>query len=224
MSIIAKVRFAHDDGALAPTFSNLPDLSATVVREASTEPGRRVYLFRFEDEDPTELRRTLEADHTVGSVERLSGFESQNLWGVEFVSEAKLLNPRVTSEDGLVLDARSSNRRGTPRGWLERWLLPDRASLRGIWQYARGEGFSFEVLEFRTVARTGQEYPGATALTARQRETLVAAYERGYFAEPRETSLKELGESFDRSSTAVAGRLRRGMKSLVGMTVDGVDG
>jgi predicted DNA binding protein len=127
-----------------------------------------------------------------------------------------LLAPLVTAEGGFVLDARSAAGDGTPRGWHERWLLPDREALQTIWHHAAGKEFDFDVLELHRRGRTDAEYPGPDALTDQQREALVAAYERGYFAEPRETSLEELADSFDLSASAVGGRINRGLKALVG--------
>lgn len=219
MVIVTEVRFTHENGVLTDTFSRLPDLDATVVRETSTDPGQSVYVLRFDYDGSTDVRSVLAADPTVRDVEPMPGFEAQNQWAIQFTDDAKLLNPRVTSEDGFVLDARSSNACQRPRGWHEHWLLPDRETLHDVWQYARDEDFEFEVLEFSDQGRTDPEYPGATAPTEEQRETLVAAYECGYFAEPRETSLEELADSLDLSATAVGGRLRRGMKALVGMSV-----
>lgn len=219
MVIVTEVRFAHEDGVLTATFSRLSDLDATVVRETSTDPGQTVYVLRFEYDGPADIRQVLAEDPTVRNVEPMSGFETQKLWAVEFTSDAKFLNPEVTGEDGFVLDARSSNAGEQPRGWHEHWLLPDREALHDIWQYAREEAFEFEVLAFRNQGRTDPEYPGPTAPTDEQREALVAAYEQGYFVEPRETSLEELADSLDLSPTAVGGRLRRGMKALIGMTV-----
>jgi hypothetical protein len=219
MVIITEVRFVHERGGLTDTFRRLPDVDVTVVREASTDPGQSEYVLRFDTADATAIEGVLAEDPSVASVKPISGFEDQRLWAVEFTPDAKLLNPRVTSEDGVVLDARSASTDHGPRGWHEHWLLPGREALHDIWEYARDEGFSFEVLEFRTNGRTGPDYPGPTAPTERQRETLVAAYEMGYFAEPRETSLEELADALDLSPTAVSGRLRRGMKALVKMTV-----
>lgn len=219
MVIVTEVRFTHEDGALTDTFSRLPDLDATVVRETSTNPGESVYVLRFDYDGSADVRPVLAADPTVREVEAMPGFETRSQWAIRFTDGTRLLNPRVTSEGGFVLDARSSNGGHHPRGWHEHWLLPDRETLHDVWQYARDEGFDFEVLEFSDRGRTDPEYPGATAPTEEQRETLVAAYEQGYFAEPRETSLEELADSLDLSPTAVGGRLRRGMKALVGMSV-----
>lgn len=219
MPIITKVRFAHEDGALADTLDALDDLEVTVVPEASTDPVRDVYLFRFETDSPAELRRALEADPTVLNVEPMPVFEGEDVFAVEFAPEARLLAPEVTDRDGFVLEARSSNAGTQPRGWYERWSLPDRESLHDIWQYAVAEGFEFEVLDFHEQGRADPEYSGPNTPTEQQREALVAAYERGYFAEPRETSLEELATELGISPTAVAGRLKRGMRSLIRTTV-----
>ena len=221
MAIVTEVRFAHEDGALADTLAALPDVSVTVLREASTDPGGSTYLIRFEGDvgGYEEVGAVLEADHTVRNAEPMSGFEDQHLWGVEFAEETKLLGPKVTSEEGFVLDARSASPGEGRRGWHERWLVPDREALHAIWQRTREEGFEFEIIEFRRQSRTDPEYPGGDAPTEEQREALLAAYEHGYFAEPRETSLEELAEELGISPTAVGGRLRRGMRSLVGMTL-----
>jgi predicted DNA binding protein len=221
MAIVTEVRFAHPDGALADTLAALPDADVTVIREASTDPGGSVYLLRFDGDvgGYEDVGRVLESDHTVARAEPISGFEDQHLWGVEFATGTKLLGPKVTSEEGFVLDARSSKGGKGRRGWHERWLVPDREALHDIWEHAREEGFDFEIIEFRRQGRTDPAYPGGDAPTEEQREALLAAYEHGYFAEPRETSLEELAEELGISPTAVGGRLRRGMRSLVGMTL-----
>jgi len=216
MTIITEVRFAHDDGALADTLTALPDLEVTVVSETSTDPDRNVSHLRFEYVDPATLREELAGDHTVSDAEPVREFETGRLWAVEFAPKAKLLAPRVTNEGGFVLDARSASGPASPRGWHERWLLPGRDALHTIWQDANEAGFEFDILEFHRRGRTDAAYPGGDALTEEQREALVAAYERGYFTEPRETSLEELAAEFDLSASAVGGRIKRGMKALIG--------
>ncbi|MFB6219623.1 MAG: helix-turn-helix domain-containing protein [Halobacteriaceae archaeon] len=217
MPIITEVRFAHPDGALADTLAARPELGVSVVQEASTDPDQDRYLLQFEG-DAGDIEAVLEDDTTVGAVESVPEFEGQQVWSVEFAPGTELLAPRVTAADGFVLEARSAAV-GEGRGWRERWLLPDREALQDIWEYARGAGFEFEVLEFRPQGRASLEYAGADAPTAEQREALVAAYEGGYFAEPREMSLAELAERLDLSPTAAAGRLRRGMKATIEMAL-----
>lgn len=222
MALITEVRFAHERGALADTLTALPGLEVTVSRDARTDPGQSVYLIQFEDHSFDAVQGVLAEDRTVNEVRKMPGFEERHLLGIEFSPGAKLLNPEVTRRDGFVLEAHSAGARpadGGPRGWHERWLLPDGEALHDVWKHARDEGFEFEVLELRQHGRSGPYFRGSSALTEQQREALLAAYEHGYFTEPRETSLEELAEVLGISPTAVGGRLRRGMKSLIGMTL-----
>ena len=59
----------------------------------------------------------------------------------------------------------------------------------------------------------------AAALTAVQRETLVAAHREGYYSTPRTATLADLGDRFDVSPRAVSQRLRRGVGNLVAATL-----
>ena len=214
MPVITEVRFAHETGALAETLAALPDLDVRVIREAGTGPQRKRYFLRFDHPDRSEVAAALDADSTVSDVRPMPEFEQQNLWGVQFSEDVTLLAPKVTSKGGFVVDARSSNVENLC-GWHERWLLPDREAIHDIWQYAREEGFQFEILDLRQGGNVDSTYPGSQTLTEEQHQALKTAYEQGYFTEPREASLEDLAELLDRSPSAVGGRLKRGMKSLI---------
>ncbi len=219
MAVITEVQFGHEDGALADTLETLPELDARVIRESSTNPRRNVYYLRFDYHKPSAVLSALADDHTVDTIQPMSEFDDQQLSAVEFASETRLMGPHVTSEGGFVVDARSSSPEFQPRGWHERWLLPDREAIHEIWQRARDDGFAFSLLEFHQAGRVDGAHHGLDALTDEQRRTIAAAYEAGYFAEPRETSLEELGDALDLSASAVGGRLKRGMKTLIGETL-----
>lgn len=215
MAIVTEIRFAHEHGALADTLKSLPDATVQVIREASTDPSQSVYFLRFDVEDPDAVRVTLEEDHTVDTASQMPEFDEQQLWGIEFAAEAKLLGPQVTTVGGFVVDARSSTAVVEPRGWRERWLLPHRDALNEIWEHARSEGFDFEILELHRQNGTDMEYPGPHKLTDEQRTALKTAYELGYFNEPREAWLEDVAETLDISPSAVSGRIKRGTKALI---------
>lgn len=59
-------------------------------------------------------------------------------------------------------------------------------------------------------------------LTEKQQEALVLAYERGYFETPREVTMADIGAELDISEQAVASRLRRGIKYVLGNTLTDV--
>jgi hypothetical protein len=213
------VRFAHEDGALADTLDELPDVDVRVLPETSTDPEQVMYVMAFENADEQTLEATLRRDHTVSDVRPMPEFEGCNLWGVAFEDETKLLGPRVTRDGGFVVDARSEGSDRDPRGWHERWLLPDREAAHNIWTYAREEGFEFDVLDLHRQSDVDVENPIRDSLTDQQRAALLTAYERGYFAEPREASLEAVADALGHSPSAAGGRIKRGMKSLIETTL-----
>lgn len=215
MAIVTEVRFAHEVGALADTLTALPDLTVSIVRETSTTPGRSVYFFRFDNAEPDEIRPALEDDCTVRDGTPVSAVDNQHLWGIEFTPETKLLGPEVTREGGIVLDARSSVGDDAASAWHERWFFPDHEGLHNVWQHARAERFEFEVLDLSRQLRSAVGRVDADPLTDQQRTALTTAYERGYFRQPQETSLDELAALLGLSPSAVSGRLKRGLKSLI---------
>ena len=219
MALITDVRYAHEDGALADTLNDLPDLDVRVVKEASTNPGQSVYYFRFDHDSQAAVEAALAADHTVERFNAMPEFRDQPIWGVEFAPETNLLSSRVTNEGGFVVEARGATLDGGVRGWHERWLLPDREAVHDVWTVAREDGYDFEILELRRHGESATGYPGSAVLTDEQRDALAAALDAGYFTEPRDTSLEDLAEDLDLSPSAVGGRIRRGLKTLIGGTL-----
>lgn len=219
MAIISEVRFAHEAGALAHTLEELPEVDVRIIRETSTNPRTHNYYVRIGHGERERIQGVLEADPSVLDVTPIPKFEDHQVWTVAFDPGTKLLGPEVTASGGLVIDARSSSPVHQRRGWHERWLLPDQEAIRDIWQRAREEGFAFELVEVHRGGFLNERDQGRNALTDHQRRALEAAYDGGYYAEPRETSLEALGRELDLSASATGGRLRRGMKSLVGATL-----
>ncbi|MDG5776100.1 helix-turn-helix domain-containing protein [Haloarculaceae archaeon H-GB1-1] len=208
MTIIAKVYFSHPDMALANVIMTLPDLEFRVLQEVSTDPEHDQYFIVVETDDVEGLEEALDGDHTVASAQRMSEYDDQLVYGIEFAPQAILLASRVTSEGGFSLEAHRHD-----EGWIERWQLPDRESLREIWEFAQDEEFTLDIRELYRI--TDQDRLDSGTLTDQQRRTLAVAYANGYFDEPRDITLEGLAEELDISPTAASGRLRRGMKKLV---------
>lgn len=219
MATIAEIQFAHEEGALAGTLEELSDVETKVIRETSTEPEQNLYFIRFDLGNPGEIHPALEGDRTVQSASPLTETSTSQVWRVEFADRAKLLDPQVTREGGFVLHARSTALDGDRWGWHERWLLPDHEALNTIWQDAREDGFEFEILHYHTWGGNLSEHSDVRTLTEEQREAVVLANERGYFQEPRETDLAALADELGISTSAAAGRLKRGMKLLIEKTL-----
>ncbi|MFB9806925.1 helix-turn-helix domain-containing protein [Haladaptatus pallidirubidus] len=63
--------------------------------------------------------------------------------------------------------------------------------------------------------RTGEQYH----ITTDQEEALIAAFEAGYFNEPREVTLKDIAQEMEITRQSLAARLRRGYRNLIANTL-----
>ena len=73
-------------------------------------------------------------------------------------------------------------------------------------------------------ALTPVETATEAALTDAQQEALELAFERGYFESPRQVTMADLGEELGISQQAVASRLRRGTRGILGQTLSALKG
>lgn len=217
MAVVATVRFSHPAGALTETLEALQAVSVKVLRDASTDPEHVASVFMFAGADLGMIEDALAKDGSVASTHPMPDYKGTHVFGIEFTPETQLLAPTVTAHEGFSLEARRSDPDSGVHGWWERWLFSKRDGLNAVWEDARERGFQFEILSINRFHPEGSAATGG--LTEEQRETLLFAYERGYFREPRETSLEALASEMGLSSTAVGGRIRRGINELVQATV-----
>jgi predicted DNA binding protein len=218
MTLIAVVEIEHADLALGPTIRSLPDASIQVVPHSGTDPDTGMFFFMVEhaDDDFEAIEAQFDRDHTVEAWTRVADDETAHIYRLQHTPRTKLVTPEATKVGGFTLEAKS-----TSQGWRIRLQLPDREAISELWEYCREEGISFELAQMyqqEGIALDGEP------LTEPQRTTLLTAYERGYFDEPRGTSHKEIAELLGISPTAVGGRIRRGTARLIEMVLaDGVD-
>lgn len=217
MAVVTSVRFEHEHGALYQTLRSLRQVDVRVLRDAGTDPESDTHVFMFAGTDQSRIEDQLSEDVSVATAKRLPDYQGTHVFAIKFSDSTELLAPVVTAERGFSLEARRTAPETGLFGWSERWLLPHRDGLTAVWEQARDRGFSFEILAISEFNPNGSAQTGT--LTAEQRTTLQFAYERGYFEEPRETSLEDLAAELDLSSTAVGGRIRRGINALVEATV-----
>lgn len=212
MSITAKVHIEHERLALVPTLRALDGVEIRVIMQTNTDPGSTVFPFLIEYDDPDELDRMLDSDPTVENYELVDWTDETGIYYIEHTPETKLISRVVTDVNGFLVHTET---RG--HGWLVRLLLPDKAALNTIWEYANEHDISLDINEIYSNDEAGTET--SYGLTDEQENALKTAHEEGYFGEPREISLSEVAAEMGLSSTAMSGRLRRGMRNLVAATI-----
>ncbi|MGQ4555523.1 helix-turn-helix domain-containing protein [Halobellus sp. GM3] len=212
MSITAKVHIEHEHLSLAPTLQNLDGVKIRVITQGTTDPGSTDFPFLIEYEDHDELESMLEADVTVESFELVDRSGDTAIYYIEHTPETRLISGVVTEQNGFLVHTETKD-----DGWLVHLLLPDRAALNAVWEYAIENDISLDIIEIYSNDDAGGE--SSYGLTDEQLAALQLAFDRGYFNEPRDISLSEVAEEMDLSSTAMSGRLRRGMRNLIAATI-----
>lgn len=207
MSLITVADVAHPDLALTPTIRSAAG-EIRVVSQSTTDPETGKFFFVVEGADES-FEVALADDPTVRDWTLVSDEANARVYRIGHSEGTILLSPIVVELGGLMLKARSDGE----HGWTVRLRLPDREALAELWAFCEAEGISFDLRRvFRQDGWTNRE---PATLTDAQRKALVAAYEHGYFEEPREASLADLAEVLGISPTAVGGRIRRGTAELV---------
>lgn len=212
MSITAKIHIEHDRLALAPTLRALDGVTIRVISHGNTDPGSTVFPFLIEYDDRPELEATLDEDATVARYELIDWADGTGIYYIEHTPETKLISSVVTEVNGFLVHNETQG-----GGWLVSLLLPDREGLNAIWEYTTENDIALDIHEVYSNEDAGGE--NSYGLTEEQRTALLVAYERGYFGEPRDISLSEVAAEIGLSSTAMSGRLRRGMRNLIAATI-----
>lgn len=213
MSITATIQIEHNHLALVPTLRSLPEVYIRVVAQGNTNPGETNFPFLIEYHDRKQLEDAFQSDLTVREYKLVDWTDDSGIYYIEHSHKTKLISTVVTDVNGFLMHAETRN-----DGWLVRLLLPDRQALNTIWEFANEEGINLDIIEiYGNEDASGEQSFG---LTSEQRDALQFAYEAGYFNEPRDISLEEVAENMGLSSTAMSGRLRRGMRNLIAATID----
>ena len=214
MTVTAKIHIEHDKLALVPTLRTLDDISIRVITQGTTNPGATVFPFLVDYDDREELERAFKDDPTVEHYECMSWGNQRGIYHIQHTPETKLISTAVMGVNGFLVHTETKR-----KGWLVQLLLPDKDALNTVWQYARDNDMSFDIIDIYGSESASGESSSSYGLTREQRTALLTAYEKGYFQEPRDMSLSDVADEMGLSSTAMSGRLRRGMQNLIRATI-----
>lgn len=165
-------------------------------------------------DDLDQFEGALEEDPTVADSRRFTARSNCRLYEVRYsdLGADASLYPALVAANGFTLDGNA-----TGDGWRFRCRFPDRDALVSFHDGCEEQGYHFDLA---SVYGEDASFPtDPFGLTDAQRDTLMTAYEQGYFDVPRGTTLGEVGSRLDVSEQAVSVRLRRGLSSLLGATL-----
>lgn len=210
MTLVVDFDLVSDRLPLTEVATAGPDFTLHVDDILTSERSRPVIIFWAEGEPFDALETTLD-DTAVRSYSVLGTEESRRLYRVELSDQP----PAIYSEF-VRLDTAPVNATVTATGWRARTRFSDREALARFVQSCETYDITFRLNQiFEASLETDDEY----GLTPKQRETLVAAHEAGYFSIPRTGSLAEIGSELGVSAPSVSERLRRAQDRLIRHTV-----
>lgn len=211
---IAEITLVHPELVLTPTIQAVPEMESELEYQTIAGPGAYYLFFKVIGDAFDRFEAALATDPTVSEPTVIIDGGGFRIYRMRLTSAERLVLPKAAELGLRVLHATSG--RG---GWIATLEVPALEALQEFRAHCRGKDVEFTV--DRLYHANGDEQGGGPTygLTPIQQETLQVAYERGYFDDPRGASVEDLAEALGISSSAVSGRLRRGLDALVESTV-----
>ena len=170
--------------------------------------GEKVMPFSWVRGDTEEFEKSAEENGLEYSVELVDEKNNRKLYRLEWDEDEDPLVQAMLDSDGAVLDAE-----GTHEEWSFRVRFREREDLSEFHMHCLEHDIPVEVKRmYNPIEVSGSSRAG---MTQTQVETMVDAYEKGYFDIPRKTTLINLSEEYGISDQAVSERLRRATAKLI---------
>lgn len=211
MATEATFTVPSDQFPLETIFEQLPDVSVELERII---PARNVVIpyFWVRGTVVDDVQAAFSEHPGVERIQFIDSIKDEYLLRVEW--DAKYNGVLTTLAETEVVLIKAV---GTNTGWTFDIRGDTRSDIADFQSLCRELGIPITLtkLQALTPIETGSE----AALTDTQQEALVLAYQRGYFESPREVTMEEIGDELGITEQAVASRLRRGIKHVLGNTL-----
>ncbi|WP_122088644.1 helix-turn-helix domain-containing protein [Halalkalicoccus subterraneus] len=216
MATEATVTVPSETFPLGTVFEALPDVEVEIERII---PGADVIIPYFWVRGvPTDDITTAFSDHPgVKDLRLIDSIEDEHLLRVEWEPDYVGILTTLT-ETGVPLVGAV----GTTEQWTFDIRGDTQEDIAAFMRLCRERDIPVTLTALH--ALTPVETVSEKTLTDAQQEIIDLAYERGYFESPRQVTMEELGEELGISQQAVASRLRRGTKSILGQTLSALNG
>ncbi|MFC7230734.1 helix-turn-helix domain-containing protein [Saliphagus sp. GCM10025308] len=215
MATEANFTVPSDQFPLGTIFEQLPDVTVELERII---PARDVVIpyFWVRGTSVDNIEGAFTVHPGVKEIEFVDSVSDEYLLRVEWALDYDDVLTVLTEAKIALIKAT-----GTNRQWTFEIRGDARSDIATFQSRCRELDIPIKLTELH--ALTPVETATEEALTGPQQEALVLAYGRGYFESPREVTMEELGNELGISHQAVASRLRRGIKRILGSTLTEVE-
>ena len=215
MATEATFTVPSDQFPLGSVFERLPDVTVELERII---PARDVVIpyFWVRGTPVDDIEGAFSEHPGVKRIEFVDSIANEYLLRVEWALDYDDVLTTLTETNIALIKATGTN---------QQWTFEIRGDTRNAIAtfQSRCRELDIRITLTELHALTPLETDAEAALTETQEETLVLAYERGYFESPRAVTMDDLGEELGISHQAVASRLRRGIKHVLGSSLSDVD-
>jgi predicted DNA binding protein len=211
MTVITDISVSSDDFVLGQTMQAVP-ASPIELEQLVPSGGLPLPYFWVEQVNVAEAEAALNDEPAVNTVSQLDSLNDRVLFRIEWTEEVDSFLENLIDYEAAVLEAA-----GSDDEWQFQLRFRSYDVLSGFYRACINDSVGVQLdrvhnpVEAASRARFG--------LTEDQEQTLVTAFEAGYFDVPRGTTIRELGEQLDVSDSAVSQRLRRANSSLIAATL-----
>ena len=207
MSLIAEFRLVSENGPLMAIARTVPECTIIVERDEQTVSGPIVFLIRVVCRSFEAFEAALEDEADVREFTLINDEDSLRAYHVVW------RGPQPEGVDDLAFNKTLIERQWvTSEGYHLKQQFTDREEIAAYRDSCLKMGVDFQLDRLYESNSSIETVPG---VSEKQREALFAAYEAGYFAVPRQASLRDVAASLDISRSALAERLHRGQSHLL---------
>lgn len=213
--IIATVFLPPGAIALERAFREVPAMEVEAERVAAHSTEWVMPCIWLSAPDFDAVDEALAGDPSVSAIVGSDEFEDEKYYEIEWSEDVTRRIDMILDRDGSILHARAS-----ADGWRIEIRFGSRDRFREFRDRVRDRGLSFDL---RGLSEPGSPRRASGEVTPDQRDALVLAVERGYYAVPRRATTRDLADELGKSHQAVSELLRRGVTNLVesSLAVDG---
>jgi len=212
MGTIVEASIPTDQFALRYAFERLENPEFEILRLVEHGEDRVMPFLWATADDLDGFEEVLYEDPSTDNVETVAELDGEFLFQMEWTAHIRVVLFVLMEEQATVMNARAAN-----DVWQLRILFPEHESVSATDEFC--DEYDID-LRFESIYElTDSLRRGKYGLTEQQYESIMTAFEQGYYQVPRETELADIAAECDVSHQALSERIRRGHRSLVETTL-----
>lgn len=209
--LIATFRLDPDALALSETLDRVPEITVEAERIAAHSTDWTMPCIWVSGADFDAVGEAFAADPSIDSVIDSEIFDDEKYYQLDWSEDVQSRIDSYLDTQGSILKAEANG-----EGWTVRIRFVVRDQFDAFCEHLNDRDYSFELLD---LTEPKEPRPSHGDLTSAQREALRTARERGYFAVPRDATVRELAAELDMSHQNLSELFRRGTGELIDATL-----